>query len=358
MNWALAKEGVTPTGAAHRNVPKSSLPAAKAAGKDGALLLTGASGSELPAGWAEMGGPDYEELYQQVTSHLSAAADVYVEDAALGSYAAMALPTRAITDDGATAAFIKDSLCPIQTDVTSFSPAVTVYAVPGFDSGAGPIAAVNVERGEVILAGGASGSTMAAAVGPVAESYNAQQGLAPLNGQCSVVGGETVVVCAAEGAAPTGVPGTAFAKPVVVGKDGIWSLFRPQAADGKAVPNVLKLPSAIVLVGDGGGPEVATLTPQQAAIYLLGLKISASVRLPACSLAPCSVPGLLPRRCASGGPDRVAGNRRRRRRRWRGWRRTPARLCCCARALRPRPRPSRPAERRQARRSARLSRTT
>ena len=52
MNWALAKEGVTPTGAAHRNVPKSSLPAAKAAGKDGALLLTGASGSELPAGWA------------------------------------------------------------------------------------------------------------------------------------------------------------------------------------------------------------------------------------------------------------------------------------------------------------------
>ena len=125
--------------------------------------------------------------------------------------------------------------------------------------------------------------------------------LAPLNGQCSVVGGETVVVCAAPSAAQTGVPGTAFAKPVVVGKDGIWSLFRPQAADGKAVPNVLKLPSAIVLVGDGGGPEVATLTPQQAAIYLLGLKISASVRLPACSLAPCGVPGLLPM-VARAGP--------------------------------------------------------
>ena len=85
------------------------------------------------------------------------------------------------------------------------------------------------------------------------------------------MGGKTVVVCAAGGAVPSGIPGTPFASQVVVGNDGIWSLFK---TDG---PNVLKLPSAIVLVGEGAGiPKAATLTPQQAAIYALGLKITAS----------------------------------------------------------------------------------
>ena len=273
VNWALAKEGVTPSGTAHRNTPASKLPAPKAGGKAGELFLTGVSGAQLPVGWKAMGGPEYEELYQGVTAFLSASPDVYVEDAALGSYSAMALPTRAITDDAATASFIKASLCPIPSNVTTFASAVTIYAASGFKpaSGEGPIAAVNVERGEVILAGGASGATMAAAVAPVAEHYNAQQGLAPLSGLCSVVGGKTFVVCAAGGAAPSGIPGTPFASQVVVGNDGIWSLFK---TDG---PNVLKLPSAIVLVGEGAGiPEAATLTPQQAAIYALGLKITAS----------------------------------------------------------------------------------
>ena len=263
---------MTPSGAAHRNTPAAKLPAPNAGGKVGELFLAGASGAELPAGWKAMGGPEYEALYQDVTAYLSAAADVYVEDAALGSYSAMALPTRAITDDAATAALIKASLCPIPSNVTTFASAVTVYAAAGFKpaSGKGPIAAVNIERGEVILAGGASASTMGAAVAPVAEHYNAQQGLAPLSGLCSVVGGNTYVVCAA-GGAPSGVPGTPFASPVVVGNDGIWSLFKTEG------PNVLKLPSAIVLVGEGAGiPEAATLTPQQAAIYALGLNITAS----------------------------------------------------------------------------------
>jgi hypothetical protein len=276
INWALAKEGVTPSGSAHRNVPVAKLPKAKASGKEGKLFLAANGrpagfGPDLP-GWNDMSGPQYEQLYKEVTDYLSAAKEVYIEDAAVGSFSAMALPTRAITDDPAIAAFVKGALCPIPTNVDTFAAAMTVYAVPSYTPTGteGPLAAVNIERGEVILAGGAGGSTLGLAVAPVAEHFNAQQGVVPLSGECSVVGGKTVIVCTPGTGAPKGVPGTAYGRPVVWGEEGIWSVFKTEG------PNVLKAPSGIVLVDEGNKaiPAVATLSPQQAAVYLLGLKIS------------------------------------------------------------------------------------
>jgi hypothetical protein len=122
---------------------------------------------------------------------------------------------------------------------------------------------------QVILGGGASGTTLGAAMGPVAEHYNAQQGVAPLNGTCSVTGGKVVVVCTPGAKAPAGVPGTAFGTQVVWGEEGVWSLFQ-----GKG-PNVLKAPEIVILAAeDKSLPSAATLTPSQAAVYLLGLQIT------------------------------------------------------------------------------------
>jgi hypothetical protein len=42
-----------------------------------------------------------------MTAYLSGSKELYVEDAALGSFPTLALPTRAITDDAAVAAFVK-----------------------------------------------------------------------------------------------------------------------------------------------------------------------------------------------------------------------------------------------------------
>ena len=236
VNWALAKEGITPTGTALRNVKLSELPKAKAGGKPGKLFLAangmpGSFGADV-AGWESMGGATYEVLYEEVTAYMGAQETLYIEDAALGSYASMALPTRAITDDPGLAAFIKGSLCTMTADVSKFQAAVTIYAAPGFTPTGvtGPFAAVNIERGEVILAGGASGSTLGHGVAPVADHYNAQQGVAPLSGTCAVIGGNTVVVCTPGPEAPAGVPGTAFSYPVVWGEDGIWSLFNTTGA--------------------------------------------------------------------------------------------------------------------------------
>eukprot|EP00744_Colponema_vietnamica_P003114 GILI01004815.1.p1 GENE.GILI01004815.1~~GILI01004815.1.p1 ORF type:complete len:383 (+),score=156.32 GILI01004815.1:63-1211(+) len=161
LNWAIAKDGVTPVNRAFGNLKTEEL--LKLAGKGAVTAVAGSKaaatfvvGSNAGSGVQKMDAKTFNSLYSEVVSSLSNAQTVLVHDRAVGSFRKDDIAVRAITDNAASSLLLRNLLAPVpKREPGQFLHGVTIYVAPSVSASA-PLVAVSVEKGQVIVAGTSS----------------------------------------------------------------------------------------------------------------------------------------------------------------------------------------------------------
>lgn len=314
-SWALAAEGVIATMECsilrNADVPPfaADAPAAGPAAKAALLAANDVPdsfsqcsplGSSLDSSagmWTALSLEHYDQVHKEMTARLSGATTLFLDDLALGSSPDYGLPTRAITDCPSATAFLRESLYCFEGVA---EPAVTIYASPGFippallgDPNDQPkddrlVAAINMERSEVLLMGGGESfgpqhvAALKAAISPVTEVANSQQGVVPFAvASFHDDGPVPVLICGASDAALKPIAASAvISSGVLWDQDGVAQLFRDGGTVGGGdeplgSPELfLLVPQCDALAAElvPGGVDGLVLSPTQASYMLLGLK--------------------------------------------------------------------------------------
>ncbi|CAK9256200.1 unnamed protein product [Sphagnum jensenii] len=283
LNWALASKGVSPQGDAYRNLKEKELK------KHNAAIPGSASPAKIYArgtysvGAADISKAQFNDIFKEVTAHLSSAAKLYVHDGAVGSSPSVDVKVRTISDSSSAALILQRILDPAPTRVVSHDAfPLTVYVASNYSptdherlgmvsEGKGGSIVIDYDRSTMILWGNAVNDTesvkmsLAALAAPSVTSRDAL----PLFSRLLVQGGSTVLLFAPESLVQN-YPALlkAAVSPdlgIVWSKDGVARLFathQPQAA------NLYKTPSSLVLVtadSTGAVPDISKVTAEKAA---------------------------------------------------------------------------------------------
>ncbi|XP_022148661.1 uncharacterized protein LOC111017263 isoform X2 [Momordica charantia] len=219
-----------------------------------------------------------------VTSHISSISNIYVHDGAIGSTSKCDVKIRIISDGPSSVLAFSNIIWETPARAISRdSCSLTVYAAEFISPGVGNtiglgtggdngFIAADIERSMLILCGKAFSDTNGTKETLVAlsEPVIFARGGLPLPARLLVSGDSVILLFAPEdviqNCAAFLVSGDAG---VILSSEGVMPYFRMENTN---VPNLFKLPSAIVLVTSDGSrtiPSASKLSPGQAAYHFL-----------------------------------------------------------------------------------------